>query len=294
MHAAAFLRDMTPIRSTTAFKAGLVDLEIGTYASSQSELDHLSIEHIKSVLTAEAQIPIRCAPWCRPGISSPSSKNIGLTDAMSDAKSQTYSSPTFTPLLHYRNEELSQMLLDCFHPIRSKRYHERRYRFIRKVKATSTPARYRKHGGIGFDEEDLPSFDDAPGWNRGEEWGWVGSPTPGSLATSESTRVKLYPGEPNSSDSQAVSGKGSREEEIQQRILSPSSKRKPSQTIIKGDPGKMLRTLGQLPTPPTSEENLAGLLEVKTTMMSIKYVAPEIKGKEEVEFPCLYEPSAAV
>lgn len=84
------------------------------------------------------------------------------------------------------------MLLDCFHPIRSKRYHERRYRFIRKVKANSTPSRYAAHFSPVSDVEETPAFDDAPGWIRGDEWGWVGLVTPPSLATSEKTRIDLW------------------------------------------------------------------------------------------------------
>lgn len=43
------------------------------------------------------------------------------------------------------------------------------------------------------DEEDKEVFDDAPGWERGEEWGWVGMAMPESLKTSQVLRIPLYP-----------------------------------------------------------------------------------------------------
>ncbi len=90
---------------------------------------------------------------------------------MSENKALAYRNRDFPPLVHYRNEELSQTLLDCFHPSRSKRYHERRYRFIRKVKAEKTASRYATlTAGTVLDIEETPAFDDAPGWIRGEEW----------------------------------------------------------------------------------------------------------------------------
>jgi hypothetical protein len=44
-----------------------------------------------------------------------------------------------------------------------------------------------------MDEEEKEEFDDARDWVRGEEWSWVGLDVPSSLATSEGTRVGLYP-----------------------------------------------------------------------------------------------------
>jgi hypothetical protein len=88
---------------------------------------------------------------------------------------------------------LSQMLLDCFHPIRSKRYHDRRRAFIRKIKCGKTPTRYRWNVAPGDrDEEETAAFDDAPNHSRGDEWGWVHALTPKSLKTSLWTQVALY------------------------------------------------------------------------------------------------------
>ncbi|ODN86337.1 hypothetical protein L198_07356 [Cryptococcus wingfieldii CBS 7118] len=78
--------------------------------------------------------------------------------------------PPSPPLHHLRKEELSQMLLDSFYPIRSERYHICRYKFVRKSEAGSTPARYAVHEEERRqDEGDKAEFDDAPGWVRGED-----------------------------------------------------------------------------------------------------------------------------
>ncbi|ODN97873.1 hypothetical protein I350_07508 [Cryptococcus amylolentus CBS 6273] len=62
------------------------------------------------------------------------------------------------------------MLLDSFYPIRSERYHICRYKFVRKSKAGSTPARYAVHEEERRqDEGDKAEFDDARGWVRGED-----------------------------------------------------------------------------------------------------------------------------
>ena len=195
------LRSMIPQSSTESRLTGLVDHEIGTATSSPAEIEAVCIDYLRDLIKAPASRAIPSAPWsaCNSSMGGLSSPSMALTDFMCENKRHAYRYRSFPPLVHFRFEELSQMLLDSFHPTRSKRYHERRYRFIRKVKGDKTPARYSKHvqGGLP-DEEDLASFDDAPGWNRGEEWAWVELETPASLATSEPTRVNLFPAEQHS------------------------------------------------------------------------------------------------
>lgn len=197
MVAAHLLRDMTPISTSSAREKGLIDIEIGSFDSSPKAVDQAMIEQVRHLLgdthaitPGSQSTSLQCAPWATASPFVPPT-----IDSISQTKLFTYTSPnrSFSPLVHYRNEELSQMLLDSFHPIRSKRYHTRREAFIRKYKSTATPARYARALSTGLDEEDLPSFDDAPGWTRGVEWAWVGLPIPASLATSEVTRVDLYP-----------------------------------------------------------------------------------------------------
>ena len=197
--AAVMLRDMLPQSSTLSRETGLVDIELGTSSSSNDEIDSLCLAQLRRLLLSSAMEPLPCAPWSTfaPDFSSahhPTPNNFtSLTDWMSAAKRETYRHRTIPPLLYFRNEELSQMLLDSFHPVRSNRYHERRYKFIRKVKSDATASRYLKHRPVERDEEEMQSFDAAPGWVRGEEWAWAGLEVPKSLATSEHTRIPLYP-----------------------------------------------------------------------------------------------------
>lgn len=186
--AAAMLRSMLPQSIAESFKTGLVDVSLGSALSTRAEIHALTLEYIRSLFTTTATTTSRVAPWCRPAPGCP------LIASMAQAKIATYARRT-TPLVHYRNEELSQMLLDSFHPVRSLRYHTRRYKFIRKVKASGTASRYA--GALApshADEEELQEFDLAPGWVRGEEWAWAGLEQPASLRTSEWTRINLYPG----------------------------------------------------------------------------------------------------
>ncbi|WVQ79524.1 hypothetical protein IAT38_001623 [Cryptococcus sp. DSM 104549] len=195
IHAAEILRDMKPLSTSLAASYGLVDLELGTSSSSLPATEPIFISTLRSLLSAPSFSPIPCAPWCRPAPAA----GRPLLDAMSAEKLYTYTSRTraFPPLQHFRQEELSQMLLDSFHPVRSVRYNTRREKFIRKLKAGDTPARYMLHGRGGRgekDEEDEEAFDDAPGWKRGEEWAWAGEEVPPSLSTSENLRIPLlYP-----------------------------------------------------------------------------------------------------
>ena len=182
------LRDMLPQSSSKSLRTGLVDIEVGTYSQTRSETLPLFMSEIRNLLSAKADMTTPCAPWCKP-----TERSGTMLQAMTRAKKAFYSKSQM-PLLHYRNEELSQMILDSKHPVRSKRYHIRRYAFIRKVKNqhTKTPSRYLGGLALERDEEELESFDHAPGWTRGDEWAWVGLSTPKSMATSECTRIRLY------------------------------------------------------------------------------------------------------
>ena len=182
------LRDMLPQSTSESVETGLIDIMIGTSVSTRPEITSLCIDKITSLLSAPASSRAHCAPWCRPA-----STILDIVSAMCESKRKSHAARE-TPLLHYRNEELSQMLLDSFHPKRSIRYHTRRYKFIRKIKTSGTAARYANELAGGEDEEEKKEFDDAEGWVRGEEWAWAGLPIPESMATSAWTRIDLYPG----------------------------------------------------------------------------------------------------
>nr|XP_018260551.1 methionyl-tRNA formyltransferase [Kwoniella dejecticola CBS 10117]OBR82709.1 methionyl-tRNA formyltransferase [Kwoniella dejecticola CBS 10117] len=200
VHAATLLRAMKPLNTAIAHQWGLVDIEIGSSHQTLAEAEPLFVNSVLTILNSPAEhvsspeSTFRCAPWCRPSQFTDIDPSKSLVGVLCESKISNYTSKRdFPPLLHYRNEELSQMLLDSFHPIRSNRYHSRRYKFIRKTKASSTPARYMIHNAQATpDEEDTREFDDAPGWVRGEEWGFVDLPTPKSLETSESTRIDIF------------------------------------------------------------------------------------------------------
>lgn len=206
---------MKPLNTSLAQSYGLIDGQIGSSSQTVLETEPLFVKAVTSILTAKtSSAPFSSAPWARSSPPSAGGEDRGVSskswiDDMCTTKLCTYTtSRTFPPLQHYRTEELSQMLLDSFHPIRSQRYHTRRHRFVCKLKATGTPARYKLHDGVVVgregegavqDEEDKEAFDDAPGWERGEEWGWVGMAMPESLKTSQVLRIPLYPSSSSSS-----------------------------------------------------------------------------------------------
>lgn len=139
--------------TSEAHAIGLIDVEVATSSSLRHEVESACLARIQSILTASSSEMMdgsfTCASWAiynsvQKG-ASPPRRPMSLIQFMCENKALAYRYRDFPPLVHYRTEELSQMLLDCFHPIRSKRYHERRYRFIRKVKADATPARYTSH-----------------------------------------------------------------------------------------------------------------------------------------------------
>ncbi|WVQ75223.1 hypothetical protein IAR50_004835 [Cryptococcus sp. DSM 104548] len=198
IRAAEILREMKPLNTSQARSYGLVDGEIGSGGSSVLSSEEAFISAVQNILSAPSTAaPYSSAPWARPAKTG--TEDRSLVAAMAAAKVQYYTTTrTFPPLHHFRQEELSQMLLDSFHPVRSERYHSRRYKFVRKSKAGATPARYAVHEQQEGkerrqDEEDKPEFDDAPGWIRGEEWAWAGLEAPASLKTSEPLRIPLYP-----------------------------------------------------------------------------------------------------
>lgn len=200
------LRDMLPVSAVGAKKLGLVDIVLGDGFATRDQVDDLARKWIQKLLVSTSKDNkvnslaegFACAPWSilpsSEAAGAMSKRAIPLLNVMSETKRLFYSRRTEPPLIHYRNEELSQMLLDCFHPLRSSRYHERRFKFVRKVKTDRTPLRFASHlQSDEMDEEDMDEFDDAPHWILGEEWGWVGLPTPPSLDTSESLRIGLKP-----------------------------------------------------------------------------------------------------
>ncbi|CAK9785842.1 ClpP/crotonase [Cutaneotrichosporon oleaginosum] len=189
------VKDMLPLSAIRSRELGLVDVVVGGRDTPQAESEALMIKFLRNLAVAPAAAlgspEYPSAPWTKAIAGAESSKTAQtLVDLMADNKRRRYESANHTPLVHYRHEELSQMLLDSFHPHRSQRYHTRRIKFVRKVKAEGTPTRFNHHRvHLTRDEEEGASFDDAPGWIRGEEWSWVGLQTPSSMATSEGLRI---------------------------------------------------------------------------------------------------------
>lgn len=186
------VKDMLPLSAIRARELGLVDVVLGDRDTPVATSEGLIVEYVRGIAGApglslgSSQYP--SAPWTKTH-STVDSSSFSLTDLMCENKRRRYEMPQHTPLVNYRHEELSQMLLDSFHPHRSQRYHTRRIKFVRKVKADGTPTRFVNHRIVVPDEEESPGFDDAPGWVRGEEWSWVGLQTPASMATSSSLLI---------------------------------------------------------------------------------------------------------
>lgn len=190
------VKDMLPLSAVRARELGLVDVVIGGRDIPSQQAEVLIVDFVRQLASAPATAfgtsQFASAPWTLPvtGWTGAPSHTQSLVARLCDNKRRRYALETHIPLVHYRHEELSQMLLDSFHPIRSQRYHTRRIKFVRKVKAEGTPTRYVHHRMIvNPDEEESPRFDDAPAWVRGEEWSWVGLQTPASMATSQSLLI---------------------------------------------------------------------------------------------------------
>lgn len=188
------VKDMLPLSAIRSRELGLVDVVVGGRDTAAHESDRMIIDFLASFASAPAaslgspEFP--SAPWTKTFPDSVPTTARTLVDIMCDNKRRRYESASHVPLVNFRHEELSQMLLDSFHPIRSQRYHTRRIKFVRKVKAEGTPTRFCSHRlHAELDEEETAAFDDAPGWVRGEEWSWVGLQTPPSMATSQNLLI---------------------------------------------------------------------------------------------------------
>jgi len=198
--AASLLRAMIPMTAAAASKVGLVDL---VYSR---EHDHIippshgpDIETENMVaMSIWPEVSLKCAPWCfrRPHDPTEVPPTI-LTMAQNKVVYFSRARYEFSlpPLVYFRNEELSQMLLDCHHPQRSQRYHTRRRAFIRKTKCGKTPSRYAPAiKGLVQDEEHFIGFDAVGDWIRGSEWvKFLEEPIPPMLKSSAWTRIVLFP-----------------------------------------------------------------------------------------------------
>ncbi|QRW10703.1 enoyl-CoA hydratase/isomerase family protein [Ceratobasidium sp. AG-Ba] len=177
------LRGMLPMSATEARQVGFVDEVMqGGDADGYVECTKAYVRALAGE-RASGMMTYKTAPWTHAiGEHEPTEP---LLDVLVSNKLCTQA--TFDrPLVAYRHAELSEMLLDFYHPERSKRYSDRRRAFVRKLAPKSTPLRFathrRKEGML--DDEEKDEFDAAPGWEAGTgvEWGWVGLNAPPSRA----------------------------------------------------------------------------------------------------------------
>jgi hypothetical protein len=183
-----------------AAKIGLIDMVLSR-SSESSFPPPLGPDYDfekKVLMSISPGVEIQAAPWCL--CKTPEQRGVPVTiETLTRNKLQYFGNfrGIFTrpPLLFYRNEELSQMLLDCHHPQRCQRYHTRRRAFIRKINCGKTPSRYAMNSqSLEEDEEHLPEFDDIGEWERGREWcEFLEEGHPKSLTWSAWTRIVLYP-----------------------------------------------------------------------------------------------------
>ena len=186
--------------ATAASQIGLVDL---VYSREESHIippfhgPDLHTENTAAMCVWH-EVSLKCAPWCfrRPHdpteipptiLTMPRNKVAYFSRSRAD-----FSLPA---LVNFRYEELSQMLLDCHHPVRSQRYHTRRKAFIRKTKCGKTPSRYAPAiEGLVQDEEHFIEFDAVGDWERGSEWTkFLDERRPPMLKFSAWTRIILFP-----------------------------------------------------------------------------------------------------
>lgn len=178
----AMAKAMLPMSPIEAERLGLIDRVVGHRLASHQDVEQEVKRYISELACARSGEIARykAARWTQPPTDNethfPASS---LIDTLIANKIDNHRALTF-PLVFYRNEELSQMLLDFFHPTRSERYHSRRKAFVRKFAAKATPLRFAEHRRltedgqiIKYDEEERDDFDIAPGWVRGEEWRWA-------------------------------------------------------------------------------------------------------------------------
>ena len=178
------MRKMLPIGPEQAKEMGLIDKVIGTRMSSPEEIEMGIKDYVSQLGRARVgeRSRFKTFPW-RLKASSGSqavSPVTPLVDHLVQLKKAHYAQLDF-PLVDYRNEELSQMLLDFYHPTRSPRYHDRRRAFVGKHLPKATPLRFAEHNREGEEDLDIEErdvFDDAPRWTRGEEWRWAGEMVP--------------------------------------------------------------------------------------------------------------------
>lgn len=179
----AFMRGMLPMSPIEAKDIGLIDHVLGSRASTPDDIDRDIKGYIQALAIARAGERTRfgTAPWLQtpPSDGDTISPVTPLIDYLAELK-KGYHSRLEHPLVAFRSEELSQMLLDFYHPTRSLRYHTRRRAFIGKHKANATPLRFAEHNRTPrlCDEEEDDIFDAAPAWERGKEWIWVGKDAP--------------------------------------------------------------------------------------------------------------------
>lgn len=200
--AANLLRDMLPMTATAASKIGLVDLVLSRDDNNLIPPFHgpdLGLEE-KIFMSLSPEVALKCAPWCYRRAHDPT--EIPPTIMETAANKVAYFARnradfSLPALVHFRYEELSQMLLDCHHPQRSQRYHTRRRAFIRKAKCGKTPSRYAPAiKGLIKDEEHSIHFDAVGDWVRGSEWDkFLSEFKPPMLKFSAWTRVILFPRE---------------------------------------------------------------------------------------------------
>ncbi|CAE6436939.1 unnamed protein product [Rhizoctonia solani] len=174
------LRTMLPMNAAEACRLGLVDEVMkGGDADCYIERTKAYVRQLAGE-RADAISKYKSAPWTR-SKSGEVHPNIPLADLLIANKLATHAAFT-RPLVSYRHAELSQMLLDFYHPTRSKRFSDRRRAFVRKLAPKATPLRFATHRREAgkLDEEETDEFDAAEGWTPGTgvEWGWVGLPAP--------------------------------------------------------------------------------------------------------------------
>lgn len=155
-------KGLLPMSSVQAKALGLVD-EVIPYSSSEAN-QHIS-KMVKTVLSrrVESRVFGSISPWCLP-LSTNLASGAPLLPALLENKLRTFGTLSI-PLSEVRQAELNQMLLDFYHPYRSRRYHSRRTAFARKIAPKSSPHRFALHRrfsdwtGIKKDVEETESFD---------------------------------------------------------------------------------------------------------------------------------------
>lgn len=185
------LTDLYPISAAQAQAIGLIDHTTGTFSMTPQEINAQMRSLVIAIANAPSSSPLaqslKPAPWARcshdhaPHVDGAS---LPLTEVWT-RNQVCYMSHLPMPLAQMRQVEEEEMTIDGFDPVRSKRYHTRRYAFVRKVKAKSTPLRYARHAQ-GVDEETTDAFDRThPDYQVGMYWSEAGLETPVHLLPPE-------------------------------------------------------------------------------------------------------------